>query len=154
MGLVERGMFARLLIPIRWHIEVAMVDAGKWRLSYTEFFKRPEKWSKEKFVRVVKRSERLAKEVFGKLMFQDSVSVRFDVGEDEAVITIKFEAPLDVIAGAIVGEFMAQTRLGKMTLNELLLLSLPGTIETIQILKKRHQKGGVIADVEDSLDVG
>jgi len=145
MSSVHGGVLLKLISPVEWRVRVAKVDGERYKLTYTEVFIKPQKISKEEFMQAAEASVKLMKTGLPEASFK----YRFET-EDRMSVTMEVEASLPAIAGLVASEFLAFSKLGEMTLRELLVMAGIGGITVTSARSQAEKEVG--RDAEEDKD--
>jgi len=120
-------------IPVKWNIMVERQPNGQYKFTYIEVVEKPEHVSEEEFKRTVEGSVEIARETMKKMNIDAEVNLKFQDGR--GITEIHMIGELELAANIIVSEFLPFTKLGKMTLKDLLMYTIVGVFGMEKFMK-------------------
>jgi len=117
--LMLRSSIFDLLLPNEWHIHITKEPDGRYRLEYTEVFRKPKELSEEDFLNTITTTLQF-------LNLLKPLGLKIKTGltdKGEYVITLEGLGPRDLILSIVAGEFLGASPLGdvSITIRDILL---------------------------------
>ena len=123
----------KIIVPVRWSIEITKVG-DKYRMKYVEEHRKPEGMDREVFITSAKVTALIVRELVGH-------DVDLHIEGDTVKVGLEIEDSLERIASMIVGEFVTTSKIGDVTLRDLLaILSLTHLANKIVPIVREVQK--------------
>ena len=107
-----RSSIFDLLLPIEWYIHITKEPDGRYRLEYTEVFRKPKELSEEEFEEGIAVTLQFLS-LLKPLGFKTKTGL---TEKGEYVITLEGIGSRDLILSTVAGEFLAASPLGEATL--------------------------------------
>mgnify|MGYP000274078065 CR=1 FL=1 len=129
MSEVRRGLLLKVLEPVEWHIHIVKTGGDRCRMSYTEVVERPSDMSREEFREAVKVGVEAGVAAYSDWASVCDVRCEWE-GEDRVRVAIEVEGNRSGILSSVGGEFICMSKLGDMTLRELITFAAVGVMAT------------------------